>query len=571
MTDVPGHTRGHHRPAGRARSDVSRYRRQFGEHPAGCSADLRWKDPGGTSLIMMYHLHATAAWSRFPDRTWPWMLKCATITRVRTPSRRFTGSTRACGSSSRDAQVTAANLTDIANAVEPYRERLPVVTQEIGDTWIYGVPSDPLKVARYREVARLRERMDRGPANCRRAMPRTCAFLSSFLLEVEHTWGTDTKTWLDFDHYTPRRSGAHARHSRSTKWCCPVGRKSAQDLMEAIATLPAAAARPKPPRACAAFSPPSRTPPDRGRTTPPSRSKPRISSSRSIPRPAPFRRLHSKKTGHDWASTESAAGLVFLPDALEARLRPLLCGLPEKPRGLGAEGFRQAQYRTFRRRSRTWTAGARRTAGGAATRRGTGLWPSSRSTMPSRRKPAGPHGRRRCIWNCCCPMPSRWSRFSFSWFGKAANRMPEALWLSFQPAASDPRGWLLDKSGSSISPFDVVPGGNRAMHAVLGGLRYQGPEGALAHRDAGRAGSCPGREAARPLFAGPARPGERVPFQPVQQRMGDQLYPVVWRRHAVPLPHPRLSLRDSRSVTERTIQLPYGNPSYCHPIGVPLV
>ena len=54
-----------------------------------------------------------------------------------------------------NAQVTAANLTDIANAVEPYRQRLPVVTQEIGDTWISGVPSDPLKVARYMEVARL--------------------------------------------------------------------------------------------------------------------------------------------------------------------------------------------------------------------------------------------------------------------------------------------------------------------------------------------------------------------------------------------------------------------------------
>ena len=55
-----------------------------------------------------------------------------------------------------NAQVTAANLTDIANAVEPYRQHLPVVTQEIGDTWISGVPSDPLKVARYLEVARLR-------------------------------------------------------------------------------------------------------------------------------------------------------------------------------------------------------------------------------------------------------------------------------------------------------------------------------------------------------------------------------------------------------------------------------
>ena len=27
---------------------------------------------------------------------------------------------------------------------------------------------------------------------------------------------------------------------------------------------------------------------------------------------------------------------------------------------------------------------------------------------------------------------------SFSWFGKPANRMPEALWLTFQPAFSDP-------------------------------------------------------------------------------------------------------------------------------------
>jgi len=31
-----------------------------------------------------------------------------------------------------------------------------------------------------------------------------------------------------------------------------------------------------------------------------------------------------------------------------------------------------------------------------------------------------------------------------------------------------------------FSPFEVVTGGNRAMHAVLGGLHYKGPEGALA-------------------------------------------------------------------------------------------
>lgn len=34
--------------------------------------------------------------------------------------------------------------------------KLPVVTAEIGDTWIYGVQSDPLKTANYRAMARAR-------------------------------------------------------------------------------------------------------------------------------------------------------------------------------------------------------------------------------------------------------------------------------------------------------------------------------------------------------------------------------------------------------------------------------
>jgi hypothetical protein len=38
---------------------------------------------------------------------------------------------------------------------------------------------------------------------------------------------------------------------------------------------------------------------------------------------------------------------------------------------------------------------------------------------------------------------------------------------------------MLEKSGGPVSPFDVVTGGNRTMHAVLGGLHYKGPEGSL--------------------------------------------------------------------------------------------
>ena len=36
------------------------------------------------------------------------------------------------------------------------KARLPVVTKEIEDGWIYGVPSDPLKNAQLREANRQR-------------------------------------------------------------------------------------------------------------------------------------------------------------------------------------------------------------------------------------------------------------------------------------------------------------------------------------------------------------------------------------------------------------------------------
>ena len=33
-----------------------------------------------------------------------------------------------------NAEIAACNLSDMANAIAPYRDKLPVVTQEIGDT-----------------------------------------------------------------------------------------------------------------------------------------------------------------------------------------------------------------------------------------------------------------------------------------------------------------------------------------------------------------------------------------------------------------------------------------------------
>ena len=56
------------------------------------------------------------------------------------------------------ANLTASSLDAYALAVlndAAVYNNLPVVTQEIGDSWLYGAPADPIKVATYREARRL--------------------------------------------------------------------------------------------------------------------------------------------------------------------------------------------------------------------------------------------------------------------------------------------------------------------------------------------------------------------------------------------------------------------------------
>jgi len=57
------------------------------------------------------------------------------------------------------------------------------------------------------------------------------------------------------------------------------------------------------------------------------------------------------------------------------------------------------------------------------------------------------------------------------WFDKPASRLPEASWLSFSPAVGSAGRWQMDKLGCWVSPLEVIPGGNRAMHGVGSGVR----------------------------------------------------------------------------------------------------
>ena len=66
-----------------------------------------------------------------------------------------------------------------------------------------------------------------------------------------------------------------------------------------------------------------------------------------------------------------------------------------------------------------------------------------------------------------------------STIGKAVNRMPEAMWLTFAPIADDQQGWTVEKVGEPINVMDVVRGGGRAMHAVTRKLSYKDTTGSF--------------------------------------------------------------------------------------------
>ena len=91
------------------------------------------------------------------------------------------------------------------------------------------------------------------------------------------------------------------------------------------------------------------------------------------------------------------------------------------------------------------------------------------------------------------------------------------------------------KVWGSGSLFDVVTGGNRAMHAVLGGLYSSGPR-PLAHRVAGCAGGCPWREAAGAFHQESAHLAKGFHFSLFNNGWGEQTTSNGSAVKSVPLP-----------------------------------
>jgi hypothetical protein len=469
MTDVPGHTRGIIPPLAKNGVKFLEIGVNGGSTPAELPPLFLWKDPSGASLAMMYH-HEYSGLAVVPGSD------LALVTEVRGDNSGPHTAEEIAQIHARltaqfpNAQIQAANLSEMAEALDPHRDKLPVVTGEIGDTWIYGVPSDPLKVARYREMSRLREQWI-AAGSMKIGDGTDLQLLRHLLLETEHTWGTDTKTWLDFDNYGPADL-AKMLDTKNYKVVEFSWIEKRQDLLDGVATLPEAMRE----EAQIALAGVNAVWP--------------VSSPKAVVRPAgkpietehfvigidphtgAITQLRNKATGREWASEKNPIALFTYQTLSAEDYQRFMASYLTTKADWAAKDFGKPNIERFGARSQEWqpaSAEVRAETNDSGDRILIALRFEDEDAF-SLGRAAFP---RRAFIDLDLPKDEAMIGLTLSWFGKPATRMPEALWLTFNPIVDDTKLWSLDKSGEAISPFEVVASGNRHMHGLQKGFAHE--------------------------------------------------------------------------------------------------
>ncbi len=477
MTDVPGHSRGIIAPLAAAGVRLLDIGVNAASTPPDVPDIFLWKDPAGDSLAMIYHRMDYGGVVPIPgtgvavsvqvrnDNSGPHTTEeiAAIYAKLRA---QFPG-----------ADVRASNLNEVALAVDPIRANLPVVTSEIGDTWIYGIPSDPLKVARYREVARLR----RSWIAARRFIagdPIDRQLLRRVLLAVEHTWGTDTKSYLDNQHYRPADLAKVLDQPpykvMQTSWA-----EKRDDIDLGLATLP------EPLRTEA------RTRLDSIAAKPPSiegllKHDPLNQIGTHLQgkhytlaidaQTGAITRLLHHATGREWASPEAPLALFTYQTLSSADFASYLERYVHSKEDWAPRDFGKPGIEAFAARSQTWRPRLLHT------------WTSHRNGdlrvllhLQVDDAPALATGN--VAWpadlyvDLLLPETDPVVHLRLTTLGKRANRLPEAMWLSFNPPTRILRGVTLNKVDQTVLASDVVRGGGRSMHAVSDRISFEHPSG----------------------------------------------------------------------------------------------
>lgn len=412
------------------------------------------------------------------------------------------------------AEIRASTLDAFAASLVPFADSFPLVESEIGDSWIHGAGSDPAKVARYRELLRLRARWA-ADGRLDQASVEYRSFMGSLLMVPEHTWGLDFKKYLaDYrnwsaDNFAAARArdlvgpdaipeelrfieefaeteylllfphGAERRRRRTYSFFESAHAEQRAYVVSALDALPPSL-RAEADAALAGLAP----------------RRAEAAAAGSGPIPVDLEPGCAARLG-PWTAAFAADGSLA---SLSGAAGRELAG----PAGLGTyryESFGPEDYdawhRSYNRDVRAnaaWLLPDFGKPGLAAARPRPErrlCAPVLRSLRVSGGEPGGPF-QAEAVLAASGETPrgaprSLVLRYRFhadgaslevalDWFDKEAVRLPEALWLSFDlAAAAVPAPCRMVKLGLPLDPADTVGGGARHIHAVEA-LLYPGAE-----------------------------------------------------------------------------------------------
>jgi len=199
MSDVPGHTRGIVSPLAQAGIRIlhigmnrSTNTPRIPESPA-FPGICCWQHPDGSSIILLQKVAYGHDFDLPDGNVFSMNVKgdnngAHTTAQVETI---FSGLRKKYPGK----KVIASNLNDVARLLIGYEKHFPVLTGEIGDTWIHGMGSAPDRMAKTRALYRLHKQwIDSGQLDP--DSEEAVRFAVRLGLITEHTWGANNGKYL---------------------------------------------------------------------------------------------------------------------------------------------------------------------------------------------------------------------------------------------------------------------------------------------------------------------------------------------------------------------------------------
>ncbi len=354
-----------------------------------------------------------------------------------------------------NAAVSMVSLNDLADTILPFRDSLPVVKSEIGDSWIHGIASDYVKTARFRELLRFRKKLK--PAEVPRSFDRNLALVG------EHTWGLDIKSHLGDDVHWSREELDELRKTQPNFIKVEESWKEQRNYLDAaLQALPVEKQR-------------------------------EAAADLAALTPVPWDFSHGKKqipevkTERFHAKFDPCGNLVHLIDPAG-----------KYSYGIDGEALLQVNYHTYGSKEMLRYLREYCPWDGTVEQVGWAAWDFGKIGLPEESASGVfPPGNARFVHDdtdternivrVCLQWPEPLSRqtgapsrleveyafhrhdaqldITLQWFGKSADRKPEAIIAHFKIGSADSE-WRMGKLGCRIDPAQVVYGGGTGIHAV---------------------------------------------------------------------------------------------------------